>query len=406
MKRLKGLTGLGQWVTWDPRRQTVVVREGGSLIFENGRVIEHRARNYPVQDGFLDVRGRLITPGLVDAHTHPAFAETRAEEFEMRCQGKSYQEIAAAGGGIQNSARKLRELDEQTLTERVRRRLLLFLAHGTTTVECKSGYGLTPESELKSLQAIRQAGKNLPLRIATTFLGAHAIPQEYANRREEYIALLTERMIPEVATKKLAEFCDVFCEKGYFTPAETRTILTAAKKWGLKPKIHADEFVSTGGTELGVELGAVSVDHLMAVSPAGIKALVGSDTTAVLLPGTTFFLGQQQYAPARKLLEAGVKVALATDFNPGSSMTVSLPFIMTLAMLYLKMKPLEVLEAVTINGARAIDRHHEVGALAPGYFADAVIWNCRSLVHVPYFYAVNQVAAVIHNGRLALGSEG
>ena len=401
---LKGITNLGQWLTWNEKKQAMEIGEGGTLIFEADQIAEYSNSVYSGNE-WIDAQGRFVSPGFVDSHTHPAFAATREMEFEQRGQGKTYQEIAAAGGGIRSSVTALRQIDEDKLTELIRHRFDQILASGTTTLEAKSGYGLTLESELKSLRAITKAAQGHSIDVHRTFLGAHEVPDEFRDGREHYIQILVDEMIPAVANAKLAEFCDVFCEEGVYTIAETRKIARAAQSYGLKIKLHADEFVSTGGAQLAVEIEALSADHLMAVSDAGIRALAESEVVATLLPGTTFFLGQSQWAPARKLMEAGVTVALASDFNPGSNMAFSMPFIMTLGVIYLHLTPLEVWQAVSINGAKALGLQSSVGALRPGFRADCVIWNCNNYRQVPYFYGVNQVHAVIKSGARVSNQE-
>ena len=401
---LKGITNLGQWLTWNEKKQAMEIGEGGTLIFEADQIAEYSKSVYSGKE-WLDAQGRFVSPGFVDSHTHPAFAATREMEFEQRGQGKTYQEIAAAGGGIRSSVTALRQIDEDKLTELIRHRFDQILASGTTTLEAKSGYGLTLESELKSLRAITKAAQGHSIDVHRTFLGAHEVPDEFRDGREHYIQILVDEMIPAVANAKLAEYCDVFCEEGVYTIAETRKIARAAQSYGLKIKLHADEFVSTGGAQLAVEIEALSADHLMAVSDAGIRALAESEVVATLLPGTTFFLGQSQWAPARKLMEAGVTVALASDFNPGSNMAFSMPFIMTLGVIYLHLTPLEVWQAVSINGAKALGLQSSVGALRPGFRADCVIWNCNNYRQVPYFYGINQVHTVIKSGARVSNQE-
>ncbi len=377
------------------------VGEGGTWLIEDGQFSEYRDQQFSGPE-FLNAEGRLLTPGLIDSHTHPAFAATRELEFELRSQGKTYQEIAAAGGGIRNSVKLLREVDEADLSEMVAQRLDKMMAHGTTTVECKSGYGLSTEAELKSLRAIKSASNASAIQTFSTFLGAHEIPDDYRNNREQYIDLLITEMIPQVAKEELADFCDVFCEAGVYTPAETRKILDVAESYSLRAKFHADEFVSTGGAELAASLGALSADHLMAISNEGISALAKSNTVATLLPGTTFFLGTNTWAPARAMLNAGVTLALASDFNPGSNMSLSMPFIMTLAVIYLKMTPLEALEATTHGAAQSLGISQERGAVHEGFQADAVVWDLKNYRQLPYFYGTNQVSNVVIEGRCVL----
>ncbi len=400
---IKGISNIGQWVSWNPQSRKMDVGEGGTWFIEDGCFTEYHSKVYTDPD-LLNAQGCLLTPGLVDPHTHPAFAATRELEFEMRSQGKTYQEIAAAGGGIRNSVRKLRNITEVELTELVAQRLNLMLTHGTTTVECKSGYGLSTEAEMKSLRAIRSASQKSPLHTFSTFLGAHEVPDEYREDRESYIKLIINEMIPRISKEKLADFCDVFCEEGVYTTDETQQILQAAQAAGLQLRFHADEFVSTGGAELAVKLGALSADHLMAISDAGIAALAGSDTVATLLPGTTFFLGSGTWAPARKMLDAGVTLALATDFNPGSNMSLSMPFMMTLAVIYLHMTPLEALQAATQGAAKSLGIEESRGALYPGYRADAVLWDASNFRQLSYFYGTNHVRNVVIKGELTSSS--
>lgn len=397
---IKGISNLGQWVSWNPTSQQMEVGEGGTWLIDDGCFTEHSTKVYNEPD-FLDAEGQLLTPGLIDPHTHPAFASTREIEFEMRSQGKSYQEIAEAGGGIRNSVRKLRNISENELSDLVYQRLSLMLAHGTTTVECKSGYGLSTKAEIKSLKAIKSASDRLAINTFSTFLGAHEIPDEYRGDRDSYIDLLVSEMLPQVAKANLADFCDVFCEEGVYTIPETRKILEAAQQCNLGLRLHADEFVSTAGAQLAADMNAYSADHLMAISPEGIEALADSGTVATLLPGTTFFLGTETWAPARKMLDRGVTLALATDFNPGSNMSLSMPFVMTLAVIYLHMTPQEALQAATHGAAKSLGIENNTGALWSGFQADAVLWKADNFRQLSYFYGVNQVAKIVINGKLA-----
>lgn len=352
------------------------------------------------QTKIINASGKTVTPGLIDPHTHPVFFLTREVEFEMRIQGKSYEEIAAAGGGIRNSVRAVRQAGKEELKAKVLPRLRRFLELGTTTIEAKSGYGLSFEDEVKSLEIIKELNESQPLEMHATFLGAHEVPDEYRQNREEYIHLLQNKMIPFVAQNKLAEFCDVFCEQDVYSVEESRRILTAAQKFGLKSKVHADQLHLTGATQMAVELGAVSADHLEKLDNTGIQKIASSNTVAGLLPGAVFFLGSHHYPPARKLINAGARVCLATDFNPGSSMTQSQPLMMSLACLFMKMTPAEALQATTIHAAAAIDRENELGNISPGYQADLVIWNADDYRQIPYYYGVNLVENVIKKGRL------
>jgi imidazolonepropionase len=351
----------------------------------------------------ISADGKVVTPGLIDPHTHPVFAQTREMEFEMRLAGKGYMEIAEAGGGIRSSVRHLRDAGEEELYAKSRKTIESLMTYGVTSIEAKSGYGLSTESEVKSLDIIRRLNEHEAMDLYPTFLGAHEIPDEYRDNSSDYVSLVIDEMIPAVAQKKLALFCDVFCEEGVFTVDESRRILKAARKAGMKPKLHADELKSTGGAELAVEVGAVSADHLVYISEKGIDMMAASDTVAVLLPGTSFALGLDEAAPARKIIEKGVTVALSTDCNPGSSMTESLPMIISLAALKLKMTAAESLSAVTVNAACAIDQGHRLGRLEPGLPADIVIWDMQDYRELPYHYGVNLAETVIKKGKPVVG---
>ncbi|MGQ0562800.1 MAG: imidazolonepropionase [Gemmatimonadota bacterium] len=346
----------------------------------------------------VDCSGQVLTPGFVDSHTHAVFGKWRAAEYELRSRGLDYMEIARRGGGINASVLDVRRRSEDELVESALARLHVALRHGTTTVEIKSGYGLSVADELKLLRVIRRVSEHTVLEIVPTFLGAHDVPLEYRDRRADYVALVTDQMIPVVAQEKLAVFCDVFMEPGAFTASETRAILTAGARHGLIPKLHADEFENSGAAELAAELGAASADHLGAISAAGIAALAASATVATLLPATLFFLGKKSYAPARKLIDAGATIALATDFNPGTAPSASLPLVLTLACSQMQLTPLEAIAAATAGGARAL-RLEDVGSLAPGARADIVAWRAGSHVEIPYHFDVPPLAAVWKAGR-------
>lgn len=350
----------------------------------------------------IDARGMVATPGFVDPHTHPVFSRTREKEFEMRTQGKSYMEIAQSGGGIRASVRDLRNTEKRVLVEKGKTRLDRFLSYGITTIEAKSGYGLSTESEIKQLEIIRELDQIHPIDLVPTFLGAHEVPDEYRGNREGYIDTITNEMIPAVIKGKLAEYSDIFCEEGVFDIDESRRIQQAASDAGLKLKFHADELKSTGGAELAAEMKATSADHLVYVSDRGIEAMARSGTAAVLLPGTTFSLGGTKYAPARKMIEAGVVVALSTDCNPGSSYTESLPIIISLAALQMKLTAAEAISAVTVNAAYAIDRHNRIGQLKEGFQADITIWDVSDYRELPYHYGVNLASKVVKKGKVVV----
>lgn len=348
----------------------------------------------------VDARGKVVLPGLIDSHTHLVFAGSRENEFEMRIQGLSYLEIAERGGGILSTVQATRRASFEELFLLGKKRLNRWLSMGVTTIEAKSGYGLSYEDELKILRVTRALQKEHPVEIVPTFLGAHTIPVEYRTKREEYLNLLIHELIPEIAREGLAQFCDVFCEEKAFSLEESRKILEAGKRYGLKPKIHADQLTPGGGAELAAEIGAYSADHLEYISPQGILLLAEKGVVAGLLPGCSFFLSMKRYPPAREMIEKGVHVALATDFNPGSSMTESLPLIMTMGCLLYRMTPSEVIRAVTLNAAKSIDREEEIGTLDPGKQADMVILDIPNYKYLPYHFGVNHTQYVIKKGKI------
>lgn len=348
----------------------------------------------------LDGRGGTLIPGFVDPHTHLPWAGSRAAEFARRLAGVSYQEIAAEGGGILATVRWTREASQEELVSGMLARMDRMLTCGTTTAEAKSGYGLNLDDEIKQLQAIRAAAESHPLDLVPTLLAAHEIPPEHRETRELWVAAVCEEITPAVAEAGLARFCDVFCEAGVFSATESRRVLEAGARHGLTPRLHADEFQDSGGAELAAELGAASADHLIAVSEAGIEALARAGVTAVLLPGTSFFLMKHHYAPARRLIEAGVPVALATDCNPGSSNTESLPTILTLAVFEAGMSIGEALTAATLNAACTLGLGDEIGSVEAGKRADLVLLDEPDLDHLAYHYGVNPVRTVVKNGRV------
>ncbi|HEX7050937.1 MAG TPA: imidazolonepropionase [Longimicrobiales bacterium] len=395
------LTDVGQLVTCESAEPSSVLR-GVGLAIADGKIAaigpesELLARFPDAQR--VRCGGGVITPGFIDSHTHAVFGRWRAEEYALRSRGVPYMEIARKGGGINASVEDLRARSEDELVEWTRRRLREMLRFGTTTAEVKSGYGLRTEDELKMLRVIRRLDAEGPLDLVPTFMGAHEIPAEYRGRRGAYVELVTEEMIPAVAEAGLAVFCDVFMEPGVFNPVEARRILEAAQRHGLWPKLHADELDNSGGAELAVELGAASADHLGQVSDTGIRALVRSNTVATLLPATLLFLGKSHYAPGRRLLDLGAKVALATDFNPGSAPTPSMPLVLTLACSQMGFDPLEALVAATAGGARALRLEDGRGTLRPGAPADIVAWGTADYREIPYRLGVNLVRAVWKRG--------
>ena len=385
-------------------RQLSIIEDGGMLI-RDGQIARVGTRSeieklidkdYEV----VDAGGRVVMPGFVDAHAHPVFAGTRANEFEERSQGATYQEIAARGGGIQSTVNATRAATLDELVSAGKRYANWFLRNGTTTVEAKSGYGLSVEDELKILRAIRRLDEETPLRYVPTFLGAHSIPAEYKSRRDTYVSLLIDEMLPHVAREKLAEFCDVFCEETVFTTEESRRILSAARYHGLELRIHADQLSLSGGAKLAAQLSTVTADHLEHTDAAGIAALKSAGVQPVLLPGSVYALGSTRYPAARAMIEANLAVVLATDFNPGSSPTASMPMILSLASTQMKMTPAESITAATINAAHSLNRGDKIGSLEAGKIADFVIHDCDDYRELAYFFGIEQAWKVYSGGRL------
>ena len=353
----------------------------------------------------LDAEGRLVTPGLVDAHTHLIFGGWRQNELAMKLRGVPYLDILAQGGGILSTVRATRSAGQGALEDKARLALDEMLSFGTTTCEAKSGYGLDLDTELKQLRAIRALNESHPVDLVPTFLGAHALPEDYKADRAAYIRLLCEEMIPAAAAEGLAEFCDVFCETGVFTAEESRTILEAGRRCGLAAKIHADEIDAIGGSRLAGELGAVSAEHLIVCPPEGIEAMARGGTVACLLPCTSFYLGAA-FAPARDMIAAGVPVALATDFNPGSCPCLNMQLTMSLGCLKYRMTPEEVLTAATLNGAAAIGRADRTGSVEPGKAGDLVVWNAPDLEYVCYRLGSNLAGTVVKGGKIYRNEQG
>jgi len=353
----------------------------------------------------IECGGRLVTAGLVDPHTHALFGAPRLDDHSRRARGDDYKSIAAAGGGILQSMRDFRSRGEEELVALGRSRLRWVAALGTTTVEVKSGYGLEGDAEFRALRAIRRLASEGPLEVVATFLGAHEVPPEYRQRREAWVRVLAEELIPRVGGERLAEFCDVFCEPGVFSLEESEAILLAARAAGLGLKVHADELDPCGGAELAARLGAASADHLGAISPAGVEALAASSTVAVLLPGTLLFLGRTRQAPARALVDAGAVVALASDFNPGSSPSANVPLMMTLAVSQARMQPAEAFAAATVNAAAALGRGRDGGRLRVGGPADVTVWNCSDPRELAYWYGMPLAWRSYASGVACLGPD-
>jgi imidazolonepropionase len=389
-------------------RELSIIRDG-ALIVREGTIVAVGTRRamerHTLARGatHIDLGNRVVLPGFVDSHTHLVSAASRADEFEQRLAGASYEEIARAGGGILASAQKLRRAPANKLEAGALGFLRRFAEHGTTTVEAKSGYGLDLASELKILRLHRSIAAKQPVDIVSTFLGAHVVPAEFRKRKnggDAYIQLIVEEMLPRIARENLAEFCDVYCDRGAFTVEQSRTLLTAAHAWGMEPRLHAEQLARTGAAQLAVNLDAASADHLEQINSADIRALAQSNTVATLLPGCGICLGGSHAAPARKLIEAGAIVALATDFNPGTSPTVSMPMILSLACSQLRMTPAEAISAATINAAYSLRLAEKVGSLEVGKYADLAAFDVADYREIPYYFGMNLCALTMKRGRI------
>lgn len=410
------LTGCGQILTLRgpvPRRGNAlgdpgIIRDAAALI-RDGLIaaVGPRKKIERLPDARrarkLDLGGRVVLPGFVDSHTHLIFPASRGAEYEQRIAGATYEEIARAGGGILSSVRRLRSASADALHEKTLAWLRQFAAHGTTTVEAKSGYGLDVRSELKTLEILKQLKKDQPLDIVSTFLGAHVVPPEFRRKRggaDAYVEMLVRELIPRVAREGLAEFCDVFCDRGAFTVGQARRILIAARACGLAPRVHAEQLARTGAARLAVELHAASADHLEQVNRSDIRALGASDTVATLLPGCCFHLGLHRYPPARELISAGAGVALATDFNPGTSPTLNMQMILSLACTQMRMSPAEAIAAATINPAYSLRRHKQIGSIEVGKFADLAVFDLADYREIPYYFGVNHCWLTLKRGEV------
>jgi len=384
--------------------KSITIINNASIFIDKGTIIkisnENNDLNYYQSENIIDASNKVLLPGFVDCHTHPVYVYSRENEFEMRIKGKSYVEISQSGGGIRSSVEAVRDASEEDLYNLAYDRISRMITQGTTSIEAKSGYGLSTESEIKILKVIKRLNKNLPIEIKSTFLGAHEFPEEYKNDKKKYIDIIINEMLPEVKRQNLAEYCDIFCEKHVYNIEQSRRILTKAKELGFKIRIHADEIEPTGGAELAAKLGAVSADHLGATSESGIRAMKDAGVIPILLPGTIFSLGMKKYAQARKMIDQGLPVALATDFNPGSCNCDSMQFIITLATLQMKMTVAEAIEASTINAARSLNISDRTGSLEEGKQADILIMDMPSYKYLPYHFGSNNVETVIKKGQI------
>jgi imidazolonepropionase len=388
--------------------ELAIIVDGGMLI-RDGKIAavgktELIEANLPPDVEIVDADNRVVMPGFVDAHTHLVFGGSRLDDFERRARGETYEQIAAAGGGIWSTVAKTRAASDDDLFEQARRHAEWLLRCGTTTAEAKSGYGLTLESELKILRTIRRVNEETPLQCVPTFLGAHAVPKEDQPEPERYIERVIQEMLPEIVRQNLAEFCDVFCERGYFSIEQSRNILSAARKAGLKLRIHADQLTNGGGAIMAAELGAATADHLEKTDERGIAALKQANVQPVLLPGSVYALGSTIYPRAREMIDAGLAVVLATDFNPGSSPTPSLPMVLSLACTQMKMTPAEAIIASTTNAAYSLNRGDRVGSLELGKVGNFVVFDCEDYREIPYWFGFPRIQSVYVRGQQVFSS--
>ncbi|MGB9155840.1 MAG: imidazolonepropionase [Chthoniobacterales bacterium] len=379
-----------------------IIPDGG-LIAADGR-ITYVGRTREIEKlcqrntEVVDARGCAVLPGFVDAHTHLVFAGNRLEDFESRARGETYQQIAKRGGGIQTTVQATRATTEDDLVALAKKRASWFLRNGTTTIEAKSGYGLTLKDELKILRVIRRVGAETPLETVPTFLGAHAFPPEFRENHAGYISLIIDEMLPAIAQEKVAEYCDIFCEQNYFDVEDSGRILTSAKQLGLKLRMHVDQLTNGGGAKLAAELGAITADHLEQTAADGISALAKAGVQPVLLPGSVYALGSKKYPDARRMIDAGLAVVLATDFNPGSSPSASMPMMLSLAVTQMRMSPTEAIIAATINAAASLDRVDTIGSLEQGKLANFVIYDCDDYRELAYWFGISLIRDVFVQG--------
>ena len=399
------IKNIGKIVTWDIANNKIKNHQNQKLeiLIKNNSIFKIGENfNDIAYDKVIDAKGGLITPGFIDCHTHPIFYGNRSLDFKLRTEGKTYEEISSQGGGIKSSIDSVRESSFNELFKKSSSNIESFIKKGTTTIEAKSGYGLTLKDEIKSLEVIKELNKRSALDIVPTFMGAHDFPPEYANDKEGYVNLICDEMIPEVADKKLALFCDVFCEKGYFNIKQSEKILDSGMKHGLIPRLHADEFMDSDAARLAAEMKAVSADHLMFASDENLKKMADSNVMTVILPGTTFFLGKKEYVNANKILDFGGEIAIASDYNPGSCFIQSMPLIMLLSNLYCNL-PIDLsFKACTYNAAKVLRKEKEIGLVKEGYNADLLIWSLDSLEAIPYSFdnTDNNILNVIKNGNI------
>ncbi len=395
------IKNINKIISWNNQNDCLTEMKNYDIFIKNEKIIEIDKNIQDIEyDKVIDAENGIVTPGFIDCHTHPIFNDLRSNDYKFRVEGKSYQQISKSGGGINSSVDSLRMLSEESLYQKVLPRIKSFLKNGTTTIEAKSGYGLSTESEIKSLEVIKNLNKTTELDIIPTFMAAHDFPNEYRQKKDEYIDLICEEMIPIVSKKKLAIFCDVFCEKGYFSIEQSKKILKTGIKYGLKPKLHADEFVDSGAAKLAAEINAISADHLMFSSIENLKKMSKRNVISVILPGTTFFLGKSDYVDCNKIIKSGGEIAIASDYNPGSSYIQSMPFIMFLSNLYCNLSIEQSFKACTINAAKALGIENSYGIIKNGYNADLLIWDLENLHSIPYsFDDKSKLKHIIKSGR-------
>tara|TARA_Y100001970_G_scaffold279717_1_gene387514 strand:- start:481 stop:1689 length:1209 start_codon:yes stop_codon:yes gene_type:complete len=393
------LFNIGNMVTYSIIDNSMISLKGMEILISEGKIIEIGSKVSDA-DQLFDCENKLVTPGFVDCHTHPVFLDGRENEFEMRLRGLSYEEIADRGGGINNSVSGVRNSSKTELYNRVISRVDKFLKLGTTTIEAKSGYGLDIDSELKSLKVLGEVNLNHQIDIVPTFMGAHAVPKEYADDIESYVDLICDSMIPQVAEQGIAVFNDVFCEKGYFNLRQSERILKKGLEFGLLPRIHSDEFNNLGASKLAGKLNFISADHLMKIEKDDIEIMADSNTKAVLLPGTTFFLGHSNYAPYGKLKDAGIEVAIATDYNPGSCNIQSMIFIITIATIFMKMDIIDALCSSTFIPAKLLNIEDVCGSIEQGKSADIIVWDIYEPIQIPYHFSTSPLKTVIKSGKI------
>ena len=397
-KSLK-LINVGNLLTYDSKKKSMTSQKGLEIKVRNGKIVEI-GKNLKDADQIYDCKNNLVTPGFVDCHTHPVFFNDRSNEFEMRVAGSTYEQIAANGGGINNSVKSLRNSNYNELKKRVYQRMNDFLMLGTTTLEAKSGYGLNLESELKSLAILDEVNSEHRVEIIPTFMGGHAVPKEYNNNPDDYVDHLCKVIIPAVARQGIAKFNDVFCEEGYFDIHQSEKILSAGLDYGLLPRIHTDEFENIGGAQLASAMKCVSADHLMCVNDSDIIKMVDANVKAVLLPGTTFFLGKHEYAPYKKLKDSGLEVAIATDYNPGSCNIQSMTFIITLSLIYMGFDINDAIYSSTYMPSKILNIQDTTGSIEKGKNADIIVWDISNPIDIPYNFSNNSIKTVIKSGKI------